>query len=100
MKITTEHKVEALGDGKTSRLTVFSFIDGKYLGSHTALSGPTEDVQDYMEGKATLDELDQRWREKKVGGVRARDLPVRAPRAPEVKAEEPAKPADGEPTLE
>jgi hypothetical protein len=96
VNITTEHKVEALADGAHSRLTILVFLDGKFVNSNVALSGPTPDVQEYMDGKVTLDELDERWRTKKVGRVGARALPVRdlppvpgpAPVPPEAPSEE------------
>ncbi len=77
VKITTEHKVEPIGD-KSSRLTILVFLDERLVGSHTALSGPKEDVQEYLDGKVTLDELDERWRSNRVaGGIRAQRLITR-----------------------
>lgn len=62
MRIHHEHKVEALGNGTSARLVVTTYIDDRVIAHNTALSGPKEDVEAYVRGELTWEQLEERWR--------------------------------------
>lgn len=61
MKIENTFKVIPLADGKDARLVVETFVDGHSIGTHTALSGPREDIKQFVAGEITWEEIGIRW---------------------------------------
>jgi hypothetical protein len=61
-RIKTTWKKEILnGSVRSSRLWVTVVVDGEEVGRDCILAGPTEDVDAFIAGEVTLDELRKRW---------------------------------------
>ena len=61
MKITTTHKIQPLADGKTARLVIDVFLEGRQVCRTAALSGPKEDIESFVSGTLSYAELEKRW---------------------------------------
>lgn len=62
MKITTEISIEDNPQKEGDAfLDVKTYLDGNYCGRVRALSGPKKDIEDYVMGRISSQQLSVRW---------------------------------------
>lgn len=60
LEITGTHEVKELSNG-SAQLTISVFINEQKVHDFVAYSGPKQDLDDYLEGRCTSEEISKRW---------------------------------------
>jgi hypothetical protein len=63
MKVEAEPSL--FKDKDKAHIMVRIFVDGRYCGGISVLAGPVREVQDYYDGKITMEEVEARWKAKR-----------------------------------
>jgi len=61
-RYTTVERVVESGGPDTKKVQVGIEVEGEKLACVTVLSGPAADVEEWLDGRVTLEELNNRWR--------------------------------------